>query len=186
MSSRRMFRREQLTTLFWSSAPERARHSLSQAVYDLRSHLNGALVRGSGEQLAIDDSGLSFDAIEFETAVKEGRLSEAIHLYRGPFAQNLTGAGTAEFDRWVETERTRLDRLAEVALRRYTSECESKGRWGEMCVAAMRLTDMTPLDEEAHLRPAGRAAHPERPGSLHPPWRGRRRGRTGVRAWIRR
>ena len=152
MSRRRMFRRDQLTTMFWTSPPERARHSLSQAVYDLRSHLEGALVRGSGEQLALDDRGLSVDAIEFETAIKEGRLAEAIQLYRGPFAQNLTGAGTAEFDRWVETERIRLGRLAEVALRRYTAECESKGRWGEMCVAAMRLTDMTPLDEEAHLR----------------------------------
>jgi DNA-binding SARP family transcriptional activator/tetratricopeptide (TPR) repeat protein len=152
MSRRRMFRRDQLTTMFWTSPPERARHSLSQAVYDLRSHLEGALVRGSGEQLALDDRCLSVDAIEFETAIKEGRLAEAIQLYRGPFAQNLTGAGTAEFDRWVETERIRLGRLAEVALRRYIAECESKGRWGEMCLAAMRLTDMTPLDEEAHLR----------------------------------
>ena len=151
MSGRRMFTRDHLTSLFWTSAPERARHSLSQAAYDLRSHLQGALVRGSGEQLALDSRNLEFDAVEFESAVKEGRLGNAIELYRGPFAQNLTGAGTAEFDRWVETERLRIARLAEVTFRRFAGECESKGRWGEMCVAAMRLTDMTPLDEEAHL-----------------------------------
>jgi len=151
MSGRRMFTRDHLTSLFWTSAPERARHSLSQAAYDLRSHLQGTLVRGSGEQLALDSRNLEFDAVEFESAVKEGRLGNAIELYRGPFAQNLTGAGTAEFDRWVETERLRIARLAEVTFRRFAGECESKGRWGEMCVAAMRLTDMTPLDEEAHL-----------------------------------
>ncbi|MBK5097415.1 MAG: AAA family ATPase, partial [Gemmatimonadetes bacterium] len=151
MSGRRMFTRDHLTALFWTSAPERARHSLSQAAYDLRSHLQGALVRGSGEQLALDSRNLEFDAVEFENAVKEGRLGSAIELYRGPFAQNLTGAGTAEFDCWVETERLRIARLAEVTFRRFAGECESKGRWGEMCVAAMRLTDMTPLDEEAHL-----------------------------------
>ncbi len=151
MSGRQMFTREHLTSLFWTSRPERARHSLSQAAYDLRTHLHGALVRGSGEQLALDGRNLEFDAIEFEAALKEGRLGAAIDLYRGPFAQNLTGAGTAEFDRWVETERLRLRRLAEVTFRRFAAECESKGRWGEMCVAAMRLTDMTPLDEEAHL-----------------------------------
>lgn len=151
MSGRRMFTRDHLTSLFWTSAPERARHSLSQAAYDLRSHLQGALVRGSGEQLTLDCRNLAFDAVEFESAVREGRLGDAIELYRGPFAQNLTGAGTAEFDRWVETERLRIARLAEVTLRRFAGECESKGRWGEMTVAAMRLTDMTPLDEEAHL-----------------------------------
>jgi DNA-binding SARP family transcriptional activator/tetratricopeptide (TPR) repeat protein len=151
MSGKRMYTRDHLISLFWTSEPERARHSLSQAAYDLRSHLEGALVRGSGEQLALEGRNLEFDALEFERAVKEGRLGNAIELYRGPFAQNLAGAGTAEFDRWVETERLRIARLAEVTLRRFAGECESKGRWGEMCVAAMRLTDMTPLDEEAHL-----------------------------------
>jgi DNA-binding SARP family transcriptional activator/tetratricopeptide (TPR) repeat protein len=151
MSGRRMFTREHLTSLFWTTPSERARHSLSQAAYDLRTHLQGALVRGSGEQLSLDGRNLEFDAIEFERAVKEGRLGTAIEIYRGPFAQNLAGAGTAEFDRWVETERLRIGRLAEVTFRRFAGECESKGRWGEMCVAAMRLTDMTPLDEEAHL-----------------------------------
>jgi DNA-binding SARP family transcriptional activator/tetratricopeptide (TPR) repeat protein len=151
MSHHRLFRREHLTSLFWTSSPERARHSLSQAVYDLRTNLDGALIRGPGEQLRIESRGLSFDAMEFETAVREGRLAEAIDLYRGPFAQNLVGAGTREFDRWVETERLRLQRLAEIAFRRYAGECESKGRWGEMCVAAMRLTEMTPLDEDAHM-----------------------------------
>ncbi|MCL7938380.1 MAG: AAA family ATPase, partial [marine benthic group bacterium] len=151
MSRHRLFRREHLTSLFWTTPPDRARHSLSQAVYDLRTHLDGVLIRGPGEQLSIEGRGLSFDALEFEAAVKEGRLAEAIDLYRGPFAQNLAGAGTREFDRWVESERLRLQRLAEVAFRRYTGECESKGRWGEMCVAAMRLTEMTPLDEDAHM-----------------------------------
>ena len=151
MSRHRLFRREHLTSLFWTTPPDRARHSLSQAVYDLRTHLDGVLIRGPGEQLSIEGRGLSFDALEFEAAVKEGRLAEAIDLYRGPFAQNLEGAGTREFDRWVESERLRLQRLAEVAFRRYTGECESKGRWGEMCVAAMRLTEMTPLDEDAHM-----------------------------------
>ena len=118
MSGRRMFTRDHLTSLFWTSAPERARHSLSQAAYDLRSHLQGALVRGSGEQLTLDCRNLAFDAVEFESAVREGRLGDAIELYRGPFAQNLTGAGTAEFDRWVETERLRIARLAEVTTAR--------------------------------------------------------------------
>jgi DNA-binding SARP family transcriptional activator/tetratricopeptide (TPR) repeat protein len=151
MSRHRLFRREHLTSLFWTSPPDRARHSLSQAVYDLRTHLGGALIRGPGEQLTLEGRGLEFDALEFETAVREGRLAEAIERYRGPFAQNLVGAGTREFDRWLESERLRLQRLAEVAFRRYAGECESKGRWGEMCVAAMRLTEMTPLDEDAHM-----------------------------------
>ncbi|MFO7588581.1 MAG: AAA family ATPase [Gemmatimonadota bacterium] len=149
-SGRRSFTREHLAELIWDSAPERARHSLSQAVYDLRNHADGVLERAPGDQLALDPTRIRLDAAAFEAAVREGRLREAVEIYRGPFAPSLTGAGTREFDRWLDAERVRLRRLAEAALRRHVAESESKGLWGEMYVAALKLVDMSPLDEEAH------------------------------------
>ena len=149
-SDRRSFPREHLAELIWDTPPERARHSLSQAVYDIRNHADGVLDRAPGDQLAIDPTRLRLDVSYFETAVREGRLREAVELYRGPFAPSLVGAGTREFDRWLDAERVRLRRLAEAALRRHVVESESKGLWGEMCVSALKLVDMVPLDEDAH------------------------------------
>ena len=37
-----------------------------------------------------------------------------------------------------------------MALRRYVRQCDEGGRWGEMCVAALRLVKLSLLDEEAH------------------------------------
>jgi DNA-binding SARP family transcriptional activator len=149
-SDRRSFPREHLAEIIWDTSPERARHSLSQAVYDIRNHASGVLGRAPGDRLAIDSSRIRFDVTDFETAVREGRLREAVELYRGPFAPSLAGAGTRDFDRWLDGERVRLRRLAEAALRRHVAESESKGLWGEMCVTALKLVDMAPLDEEAH------------------------------------
>ena len=149
-SDRRSFPREHLAELIWDTSPERARHSLSQAVYDIRTHAEGVLGRAPGDQLALDATRVRLDSAVFEKAVREGQLRDAVEIYRGPFAPSLAGAGTREFDRWLDAERVRLRRLVEAALRRHVSDSESKGLWGEMCVAALKLVDMAPLDEEAH------------------------------------
>jgi DNA-binding SARP family transcriptional activator/tetratricopeptide (TPR) repeat protein len=148
--TKRVLTREYLASLLWSTDLQRARHSLSQAIYDLRRNLNGALLRGPGDAVRLDTGRISFDAAELERAVKKGDLALAVELYRGPFAENLADAGTADFERWVEGERHRYARMGELVLRRYVRECNEAGSWGEMCVAALKLVRMSALDEEAH------------------------------------
>lgn len=149
-SRRRVFSRRQLCDLFWASEERRARHSLSQAVYDINKQLGPIVNRGCGGDLSLKAAHLDYDVPHFESLVKSGDLATAVDLYRGPFADNLVGAGTAEFDRWLDSERTRIARLSEIALRRYTRECEVRGEWGPMCVAALKLASLTPLDEAVH------------------------------------
>jgi len=86
----------------------------------------------------------------FEGAIRSGDLETAVDLYGGPFADNLVDAGTREFELWIDSERTRLTRLGEIALRRYVEECESRGAWGKMCVGALKLAALAPLDESVH------------------------------------
>jgi DNA-binding SARP family transcriptional activator/tetratricopeptide (TPR) repeat protein len=149
-SGKRVLTRDYLAALLWTSPPERARHSLSQAIYDLRRNLDGAVVSGAGDGLRLDQARITFDASEFETAVRNGDLARAVQLHQGPFADNLSGAGSDDFERWVDGERLRLSRLGEFVLRRYVRECDGAGRWGEMCVAALKLVRISPIDEEAH------------------------------------
>jgi DNA-binding SARP family transcriptional activator len=147
---RRVFSRCHLCDLFWSSDEKRARHSLSQAVYDINQQLGPVISRGAGGDLCLNASELDYDVERFESLMKAGDLATAVELYAGPFADNLIGAGSADFDRWLDSERTRIARLGEVSLRRYVGECETRGQWGPMCVAALKLASLTPLDEEVH------------------------------------
>ncbi|MCK5447111.1 MAG: AAA family ATPase, partial [Gemmatimonadetes bacterium] len=149
-AGRRIYTRDSLARLLWDTSIERARHSLSQAVYDLRRNLPGTIDSATGDAVRLDLSAFRFDVVEFEQALKNGELALAVDLYRGPFADNLVHAGTDDFERWLETERLRLSRLGEMALRRHVRQCDESGQWGEMCMAALRLVKLSNLDEEAH------------------------------------
>jgi DNA-binding SARP family transcriptional activator/tetratricopeptide (TPR) repeat protein len=149
-SGRRVYTRDSLARMLWETPLERARHSLSQAIYDLRRNLPGAVASAMGDAVHLETSAFQLDALEFEQALKAGDLSLAVDLYRGAFADNLERVGTDDFERWREAERIRLARLGEMALRRYVRQCDQAGRWGEMCVAALRLVKLSSLDEEAH------------------------------------
>jgi len=149
-SRRQIMSRRQLCDLFWTSDEKRARHSLSQAVYDINQQIGPLISRGPGGDLSLKGTQLEYDVEHFESLVKAGDLAKAVGLYGGPFADNLVGAGTVEFDRWLDSERTRLARLGELSLRRYVEESETRGEWGSMCVAALKLISLTPLDEDVH------------------------------------
>lgn len=150
LGNSRTFDRSTLCHLFWATPENQARHSLSQAVYDLTQRLGSIVIRGPGASLGVDRSRISSDVQQFEAALEAGNLSEAVELYQGPFAENLMAVGTDDFERWIEAERTRLSRLGEMALRKFVEACESKAQWGKMCVVALRLTQLAPLDEEVH------------------------------------
>jgi len=146
----RVYSRSRLCDLFWTSDQRKSRHSLSQAIYDLTKQLGPIVGRGPGEDVSIDRGQIEYDVALFEEAVRNGDLETAIELYDGPFADNLISVGTNEFERWVDSERTRLMRLGEITLRRYVEHCESRGSWGRMCVAALKLAALAPLDEAVH------------------------------------
>lgn len=149
-SPRRVHLRERLAGLFWATESSLARHSLSQALYDLRSTLGQVIVNCPGDAVRIQADLLDFDVEELERAIKRGELPRAVELYTGPFAPDLDRAGTEEFEHWLERERSRLSVLGQTALRQFLEYADSRGEWGEMCSAALRLIRMNPLDEVAH------------------------------------
>lgn len=142
--------RERLASLFWTTESRLARHSLSQALYDIQSQLPRIELDRTVNRVGLSSDGLAFDAEDFERSVRENDLQRAVDLYDGEFAPDLELAGTDDFERWLEGERHRLRRLAEMVLLRHVGECDDRARWGEMCVAAVHLLDMNPLNEQAH------------------------------------
>lgn len=145
----RVHGRDELVRLLWDSPLSSARHSLSQALYDLKRRLGELSTQrfGDGLRLASD---IAFEGRQFEEAVKRDDLRRAVDLYRGDFAAAYDRVGTDAFESWIDDERRRYRILAQAALHRYVELCDVQGDWGQMCVAAVKLTGINPLSEKAH------------------------------------
>ncbi len=115
MNPRRSHAREELVELLWPGvAPEVGRNRLRQTLFALRTLLEppGAVpapvLLADRSSVRLHEGALSCDATEFEQALREGRLADALALYGGEL---LPGC----YEEWIADERLRLAALAERA-----------------------------------------------------------------------
>ncbi len=113
--------REHLIDLLWADAdPERARHALRQALWQLRQVLGEACLDGKEEIRLACDVGL--DRNRFLAAIEAGELATALSIYGGPFITAFASPGGAAFEHWADGERLQLQsaflRAAELHARR--------------------------------------------------------------------
>ncbi len=109
--------REKLTGLFWpDSDEERARHSLRQNLYALRTGLGRDAVRSVGPTLALDETVTTADVVDFRAALTSGDRERAVLLARGSFLDGFYLQGASGFERWVEEESGRLTTETVAAL----------------------------------------------------------------------
>jgi DNA-binding SARP family transcriptional activator/tetratricopeptide (TPR) repeat protein len=102
--------RDAVLAILWTdAAPERARHSLAQALYALRRELDGDVI-SSGPVLRLDANAITSDIAELREAMSDQRVDDVDALYRGPFLEGFYLADAPEFERWVDTTRTELQR----------------------------------------------------------------------------
>ncbi|MEZ4416152.1 MAG: protein kinase [Gemmatimonadota bacterium] len=155
--------RDGLAGLLWpESPPKNARHSLNQALHELRKELGEEWVDGAREVVQVTRS-LECDAVRFTDAVESGRYQDALAAYGGPFLGGLVPQ-SAEFEGWVERQRLRLERLRKKAFRALVDEHRVADRTAEALETARAWVDADPLDDEANhalielLAEAGRRA----------------------------
>ncbi|MGB7212307.1 MAG: AAA family ATPase [Gemmatimonadales bacterium] len=115
--------RELLLDLLWSDAdPERARNSLRQAIWLLRSRLGDTVLATDGDRVSLSRS-VAVDRDEFLAAVQSGDPALALGAYRGPFLPELAAPGGAQFEHWADIERQHLHaayvRAAELGARHH-------------------------------------------------------------------
>jgi tetratricopeptide (TPR) repeat protein len=107
-SGERGLDREQLLLLFWpDSTQKKARHSLDQLLYALRTSLNESIVVGV-DPVRLNQEIIASDIGEFDRHIAAGNYPEAIALYRGPFLDTFGAKDTREFEQWVETQSRRI------------------------------------------------------------------------------
>jgi len=116
--------RAKLIALLWPESDEASgRHSLSQLLYALRHDLGNQAISIDSETARLDPAMLPSDVHAFCAALREGKLEEAVELYRGDFLDGFHVDDAPELDRWIDEERARhraacaraLERLGETA-----------------------------------------------------------------------
>ena len=145
---RRNHLRAELCAMFWTTERSRARHSLSQALYDIRNRV-GPVLATPGEGVALDAPGAWYDVEELEERMSRDEPEAAVELYAGPYAVELDDVGTDGFERWLESERRRIQVLGRNAFRQHIASLEERGAWNRLSEVARRFLKRAPHDVDA-------------------------------------
>ncbi len=148
--------RDKLATLFWGDSEQRrARHSLRQTLFMLRSTLDPVLasvLRRDAGGISLDRSRVLVDALEFERLAHEGTpetLERASILYQGDFLAGIA-AGDQAFEDWLRDQRDRLNELAFDVHGRLLAHQWKAGLIAEAIRSTQKLLIIDPLEEEAY------------------------------------
>lgn len=118
--------RERLLGFLWPDTDEeRARRTLSQALYALRQGLGSEELFLGTQELRLNPAVISSDLDEFTTARRDGNWGRAAELYAGPFLDGFHLPGTGEFERWIESERESLNQEYAELLERLATRADS-------------------------------------------------------------
>jgi TolB-like protein/DNA-binding SARP family transcriptional activator len=140
--------RDQLQALFWPEVPqERARHSLDQLLYALRTSLDAGVFT-TGNPAYLNAAVIGSDVGDFSDALGRGELEAAIGLYRGPFLDGFYLSDAPEFEQWMEAERSRVERSYAEALERLARSLEDANDPAAVAPLLQKLIDIDPVSSK--------------------------------------
>jgi DNA-binding SARP family transcriptional activator len=141
--------RDRLISTFWpESSQEKARHTLSQALYELRQELGEGWMESTGNGVRATEA-LQVDVLEFEAKAEEGSGEEAIAIYGGHFLDGVHLAQTHPFEEWVERKRARLARRHRVVAETLIKKDRDGGNPEGALQTAWKWVGLDPLDDGA-------------------------------------
>jgi TolB-like protein/DNA-binding SARP family transcriptional activator/Tfp pilus assembly protein PilF len=149
LAMERSVTRDTLTGTFWPEREtERARHSLSQTIYELKRLAGEPVLSSRGEHVECDRS-VTIDALRFIEAVNDGRDDEALGTYSGGFLSGVHLGVTAELEKWVDRWRFALERHHRKLCRRVLAHRVAASDLPGALDVATRWADADPLEDEA-------------------------------------
>jgi len=101
-------RRDRIIALLWPELDQsHARTALRKAVHAVRASLGPEALRSRGdEEIGLAAPPFWCDAVELAAAADSGRMLQAVSLFRGELLPGFHLTGCADFDRWLDDERT--------------------------------------------------------------------------------
>jgi DNA-binding SARP family transcriptional activator/TolB-like protein len=139
--------RDKIVGLLWPETdPERARHSLTQALYAARRALEADDLFTVNADVRLNRQRLVCDVNELERALDAGDLERAVALYTGPFLDGFFLSGSPEFEQWSSLQRGRLEARVIEALERLAENAETEGDYRRAVEWRKRISTIRPLD----------------------------------------
>jgi DNA-binding SARP family transcriptional activator len=136
--------RDELVALLWPDRPDsRARASLRQTLWLLRSALPDGLIRGE-ELIEVDQGTISTDLDTFQDALESDDVDAALDLWKGPPFADFRIRGCPAWDDWVDQVRSQAERRLASALHRRASERLEVGDFKTARELALRATEVAP------------------------------------------
>lgn len=144
--------RDRIVATLWPDVdPERGRRTLTQTLYSLRRATGVDDLFLGITDVRLNAAVVACDALDFDQALAEGRLADAVALYRGPFLDGFRVPGAEEFERWADGERQRRERRCADALRTLARRAQAAGDLEEAVAWSHRLVALDPVDSTAAL-----------------------------------
>ena len=142
-------RRDMLLALFWPELDAaHGRTSLRNALYVLRQSLGDDVVLNRGdEEISIDPERLRTDLSMVWEALRNGRIDEALAGYGGELLPGLYPPDSEGFQRWLDSERTRLRVSISTASMARIDELERTGEIPLALATARRVSEINADDE---------------------------------------
>ncbi|MFW5951117.1 MAG: BTAD domain-containing putative transcriptional regulator [Gemmatimonadota bacterium] len=144
--------RDALMGLLWPDRPPaRARHLLSQTLYELRQELGEGWIEAVGERLQATAE-LEADAVDMALAAESGDHDRAMALYGGSFLPGAALAVSRPMEGWIDAQQARLTRLHRRARREAIDARVAGDRLRDAVGLARSWAETDPLDDEAQHR----------------------------------
>lgn len=146
--------REAIACLLWGDKKEtQARHSLSQAISDVRHVFGDQLICVDSQFLWSPSEASEVDALRLAELARGRSAANALEiiecLYDGDFMQGFD-LGQEDFDCWVLAERERLRHLAHSAMTELLTIRVRASQFDAALATAQKILSIEPFDETAH------------------------------------
>jgi serine/threonine-protein kinase len=150
-------RRDTIVGLLWPElTQERARAALRHSIYRLRGVLGAnALVSRGDEDVGIDTALIECDAASFDDMLDGGHIAEALDLYKGDLLPGFFLRGAPEYERWLDTERTRIRGRAATSALKLSEMLAQAGKSDDAIHRARQSLAIAPDDEQLLRRVLG-------------------------------
>lgn len=109
---KRSVSRAELTRYLWPTQPaKQASQLLNQALFAISRALGDDAIFPSAKEVRLG-ARVSVDALEFQSALEDGRPDDAMQLYTSPLLDGFELDDAPEFQNWIATQRARFSAAA--------------------------------------------------------------------------
>ncbi len=138
--------RDRLLALFWPDRePEKARHSLDEALSRPRRAIGREVILEGQASLVLNRALLGSDIADFREAMDRGDYEAAVAAYTGPFLDAVYVDGAPDFEQWTHARRTAFAKEYESALFKLMQAAIAAGDYPRAVMLAKRAADGNPL-----------------------------------------